>query len=106
MRRGTQTIPIVFASLGDPIGSGLVASINRPGGNVTGFAAFVDTMGGKWLELIREIPPAARRASVSYTIPEQLRTAAYFALLRSPHQRWKSKFYHWPFTMQTISSLR
>src|SRR5262245_9161036 len=61
MRRETQTIPIVFASLGDPIGSGLVASMNRPGGNVTGFPAFVDTMGGKWLELIKEIAPRAAR---------------------------------------------
>lgn len=61
MRSETQTIPIVFASLGDPIESGLVASMNRPGGNVTGFPAFVGTMGGKWLELIKEIAPQATR---------------------------------------------
>lgn len=61
MRRETQAIPIVFASLGDPIGSGLIASLNRPGGNVTGFPAFVDTMGGKWVELIKEIAPATAR---------------------------------------------
>ena len=51
MRRETTTIPIVFASLGDPVGSGLVASLARPGGNVTGFPLFVEDMGGKWLEL-------------------------------------------------------
>jgi putative ABC transport system substrate-binding protein len=61
MRQETQTIPIVFASLGDPVGSGLVASLNRPGGNVTGFPAFVDTMSGKWLELLTEIVPRVER---------------------------------------------
>lgn len=61
MRQETQTIPIVFASLGDPVGSGLVASMNRPGGNVTGFPAFVEEMGGKWLELMKEIAPHATR---------------------------------------------
>jgi putative ABC transport system substrate-binding protein len=61
LRQETKTIPIVFASLGDPIGSGLVESLNRPGGNVTGFPAFVDTMSGKWLELIKEIAPRVTR---------------------------------------------
>jgi putative ABC transport system substrate-binding protein len=61
MRRETQTIPIVFASLGDPVGSGLVASLNRPGGNVTGFPTFVDTMSGKWLELLTELTPRVER---------------------------------------------
>ena len=61
MRQETQTIPIVFASLGDPVGSGLVASMNRPGGNVTGFPAFVETMGDKWLELMKEVAPRATR---------------------------------------------
>ena len=60
-RQETQTIPIVFASLGDPVGSGLVASMNRPGGNVTGFPAFAETMGGKWLELMKEVAPRAKR---------------------------------------------
>jgi putative ABC transport system substrate-binding protein len=61
VRRETQSIPIVFASLGDPVGSGLVASLNRPGGNVTGFPVFVEAMGGKWLELIKEIAPRVER---------------------------------------------
>ncbi len=61
MRQETQTIPIVFASLGDPVGSGLVASMHRPGGNVTGFPAFVEAMGGKWLELMKEVAPPATR---------------------------------------------
>jgi ABC-type uncharacterized transport system substrate-binding protein len=61
VRRETATIPIVFASLGDPVGSSLVASLARPGGNVTGFPVFVETMGNKWLELIREIAPRVER---------------------------------------------
>jgi len=66
MRQETRTIPIVFASLGDPVGSGLVASLNRPGGNVTGFPAFVETMAGKWLELLSEIVPRVERVSFIY----------------------------------------
>jgi putative tryptophan/tyrosine transport system substrate-binding protein len=53
--RLTRTIPIVFASLSDPIGSGLVASFSRPGGNVTGFTLSEPTQTGKWLELLKEI---------------------------------------------------
>ena len=63
----TSTIPIVFASLGDPVGSGLVASLARPGGNVTGFPAFVvDAMGSKWLELLKEIAPRVKRIGFIY----------------------------------------
>lgn len=61
VRRETQSVPIVFASLGDPVGSGLVATLSRPGGNVTGFPAFVDVMGSKWLQLSREIAPDVER---------------------------------------------
>jgi putative ABC transport system substrate-binding protein len=47
-----ETIPIVFAFVGDPIGSGIVARFDRPGGNITGFANYETSMGGKWLELL------------------------------------------------------
>ena len=57
----------MFPSLGDPVGSGLVASMNRPGGNVTGFPAFVETMGGKWLKLMKEVEPRLH-ASALYII--------------------------------------
>jgi putative ABC transport system substrate-binding protein len=62
VRQETKSIPIVFAYLGDPVGSGLVLSIQRPGGNVTGFPVFVESMGSKWLELFREVAPRAKRA--------------------------------------------
>ena len=55
--RQTRTIPIIFANIVDPVGSGFVASLARPGGNVTGFLNFEFSMGGKWVELLREIAP-------------------------------------------------
>ena len=57
LQRETQTIPIVFASIGDPVTSSIVARLDRPSGNVTGFASFEATLGGKWLELLSEIAP-------------------------------------------------
>jgi putative tryptophan/tyrosine transport system substrate-binding protein len=55
--RGTQTIPIVFVTVSDPIASGFATSLARPGGNVTGFALFESSMGGKWVELLKQIAP-------------------------------------------------
>ena len=52
LQRETQTIPIVFVGVSDPVGSGLVASLNQPGGNITGFARYEASLPGKWLELL------------------------------------------------------
>ena len=59
----TRTIPIVFAVVSDPIGSGFVASFSRPGGNVTGFTNIEPTMAGKWPELLKEIAPRVTRVA-------------------------------------------
>jgi putative ABC transport system substrate-binding protein len=59
----TRSIPVVFATVGDPVGSGFVASFSRPGGNVTGFATIEGSLGGKWLELLREIAPRVNRVA-------------------------------------------
>ena len=59
----THTIPIVFALVSDPIGSGFVTSFPRPGGNVTGFTTMEPTMAGKWLELLKEIAPRVARVA-------------------------------------------
>ena len=59
----TRTIPIVFAVVVDPVGSGFVASLPRPGGNVTGFTLMEPTMAGKWLELLKEIAPRVNRVA-------------------------------------------
>jgi putative ABC transport system substrate-binding protein len=66
VQRETRTIPIVFANLGDPVASGLVVTLNRPGGNITGFANSEATLGGKWLELLSEIVPGLKRAAVVF----------------------------------------
>src|SRR5262245_25533810 len=60
----TRTVPIVFTQTADPVGGGLVASLARPGGNATGFALYDYDMGGKWLELLKEIAPRVTRAAV------------------------------------------
>ena len=62
----TRTIPIVFAIVADPIGSGFVASLARPGGNITGFIFTEPTMAGKWLELLKEIAPRVARVAMLF----------------------------------------
>jgi putative tryptophan/tyrosine transport system substrate-binding protein len=64
LERATKTVPIVFASIVDPVGSRLVATMSRPGGNATGFVAFEYALAGKWLELLKEIAPRVTRAAV------------------------------------------
>src|SRR5262245_54818226 len=66
LQRETRTIPIVFANLADPVASGLNSRLDRPSGNVTGFAAQEASLGGKWLELLSEIAPGLKRAAVVF----------------------------------------
>jgi putative ABC transport system substrate-binding protein len=64
LHQATRTIPIVFAGALDPVGNGLVASLARPGGNATGFAALESGTSVKWLELLKQIAPNVRRVAV------------------------------------------
>ena len=64
--RETQTIPIIFVNVADPIGSGFVASLARPGGNLTGFMTDNSALGGKWVELLKEIAPRTVRAALMF----------------------------------------
>jgi putative tryptophan/tyrosine transport system substrate-binding protein len=66
LARETRTIPIVFAIVSDPIGTGFVASLSRPGGNITGFTNVEPAMGGKWLEILKEIAPQTRRVAILF----------------------------------------
>jgi putative ABC transport system substrate-binding protein len=66
LQRETQTIPIVFAGAGDPAATGIVPRLDRPSGNITGFANFEASLGGKWLELLSEIAPGIKRAAVMF----------------------------------------
>jgi putative ABC transport system substrate-binding protein len=64
--RETHTIPIVFSNVSDPIGSGFAKSLSHPGGNATGWTNFPPTMGGKWLEVLKEIAPRVRRIGLLF----------------------------------------
>jgi putative tryptophan/tyrosine transport system substrate-binding protein len=64
LRQATSTVPIVFAVVADPVGAGYVESLARPGGNVSGFAAQEYAVGGKWMELLKEIVPHLTRVAV------------------------------------------
>jgi putative ABC transport system substrate-binding protein len=76
LQRETRTIPIVFASVADPVASGLVPRLNRPSGNVTGFANLEASLGGKWLELLSEIAPGLKRAGIMFN-PDITVASAY-----------------------------
>jgi putative ABC transport system substrate-binding protein len=74
--RETRTIPIVFASLVDPVANGIVSRLDRPPGNVTGFGGLEATLGGKWLELLSEIAPGLKRAAIMFD-PEAASVSTY-----------------------------
>ena len=64
MQQATRTVPIVFVLVPDAVGTGIVDSLVRPGGNATGFMSYEYTLSGKWLELLKEITPGVTRAAV------------------------------------------
>jgi putative tryptophan/tyrosine transport system substrate-binding protein len=66
LQRETRTVPIVFAQVNDPVGAGFVASLARPGGNMTGFALLEFATGAKWVELLKQMSPSVSRAIVLY----------------------------------------
>jgi len=69
MLQQTRTIPIIFLLVADPVGSRLVASLPRPGGNATGFAPIVGSLGGKWAELLKQIAPHVSRITLMFNPP-------------------------------------
>src|SRR5215467_7481779 len=72
----TRTIPIVFLTVTDPLGQGLVSSLSHPGGNITGFSVFEFSLGTKWVETLKQIAPGIRRVSAIFN-PD---TAPYYGL--------------------------
>ena len=66
LARETSTIPVVFAIVIDPIGNGFVASLAHPGGNITGFTVLDSAIGGKWVELLKEIAPRTERVALLF----------------------------------------
>ena len=79
LQQETRTIPIVFASVSDPVASGIVPNLNHPGGNITGFAVLEATLGGKWLELLSEIAPGLKRAAIMFN-PDTAPVSTYMPL--------------------------
>jgi len=82
LQRETRTIPIVFAGVGDPVASGFVERLDRPSGNITGFALFEDSLGGKWLELLSEIAPGLKRAAIMFN-PDIVPASPYMPSLEA-----------------------
>ncbi|MFY9878048.1 MAG: ABC transporter substrate-binding protein [Pseudolabrys sp.] len=78
VQRTTRTIPVVMAAVSDPVGDGFVASLSRPGGNITGFINIESSMGGKWLELVNEIAPRVRRAAIMFNPDTAPARGTYF----------------------------
>jgi putative ABC transport system substrate-binding protein len=86
LQRETRTIPIVFAGLGDPVASSIVPRLDRPSGNITGFAQYEGSLGGKWLELLWEIAPGLKRAAIMFnpdTTPAPLYMPSFERMARS-----------------------
>ena len=81
MKGITQTKPIIFIQAGNPVGSGLVASLSRPGGNLTGFTNYIPSMGGKCLELLKEIAPRVERAAALFN--PKTHTGQYWSVLEA-----------------------
>jgi putative tryptophan/tyrosine transport system substrate-binding protein len=77
LARRTQTIPIVFVVVSDPVGSGFVTNFARPGGNITGFVNVEGSMGSKWLELLKQIAPHTTRVAVLFN-PDTAPYAEYY----------------------------
>jgi putative tryptophan/tyrosine transport system substrate-binding protein len=80
LQQATRDIPIVFAQVTDPVGAGFVASLARPGGNITGFTQHEFAIGVKWLELLKELAPSVKRVTVIYH-PDNPASAGYLATL-------------------------
>jgi len=83
LRRETTTVPIVFVNVSDPIGSGFVASLARPGGNLTGFIDLEASLGGKWVELLNECAPAIGRIGLMFNPDTAAPREYYMPSLRS-----------------------
>ena len=66
VQQATSTVPVVFVQVSDPVEQGFVASVTKPGGNLTGFSMFEFSVGGKWLDLLKEIAPALARVAVLF----------------------------------------
>jgi ABC-type uncharacterized transport system substrate-binding protein len=86
----TRITPIIFLQAGNPVGSGFVASFARPGGNLTGFTNYAPSMGGKWLELLKEVVPPLVRVAALFN--PQTHTGQYWGVLEAAAQTVNVQF--------------
>ena len=90
LQRETRTIPILFSAVADPVGDGFVASLPRPGGNITGFISQEAAMAGKWLQLLTEIAPGVKRVTIIHDPDTAPGGGSYFPpLLEAAAQSFK-----------------
>jgi putative ABC transport system substrate-binding protein len=66
IQQATSTVPVVFVQVSDPVAQGFIANVTKPGGNLTGFSMYEYSIGGKWLDLLKEIAPALARVAVLF----------------------------------------
>jgi putative ABC transport system substrate-binding protein len=86
VRRETPLIPIVFVGVGDPVASRIVGRLDRPSENITGFAIFESSLGGKWLQLLSEIAPGLKRAAVMFNPDTSPNVSRFMASLEAAAQ--------------------
>jgi putative ABC transport system substrate-binding protein len=82
VRQATRTIPIIFANVTDPVGQGFVESLARPGGNATGFSLYESSMGGKWLEILRELVPSVKKVELMFNPAMAPYSGLYFRAIQ------------------------
>jgi putative ABC transport system substrate-binding protein len=96
LARETQTIPIVFGAVSDPLGNGFAASFARPGGNITGFTNIESSMGGKWVELLKEIAPRTERVALLFNPTTAAPIQFYLPSIQAAAQSLNVKVSHAP----------
>ena len=96
LARETQTIPIVFGAVSDPLGNGFAASFAHPGGNITGFTNIESSMGGKWVELLKEIAPRTERVALLFNPTTAAPIQFYLPSIQAAAQSLGIKVSHAP----------
>ena len=106
VQRETRTIPIVFANVSDPVASGIVARLDRPTGNITGFTTDEASLGGKWLELLSEIAPGLERAAIMFNPDTAPGASAHMPSLETAARSLKVERIIAPVRSDAVQNLR
>jgi putative ABC transport system substrate-binding protein len=93
LQQSSRSVPIVFANVLDPVGSGYVATLARPGGNATGFASIEFGMSAKWLELLKQVAPRVARVAVVRNSANPFEVAQ-FGVIQAVHTTHSTRYDH------------